>query len=151
MFKNISRVIPLAGALILALSISSGAHGPEGHSTGHKDAAAPHEETAMKAQHERMGAFNLTMQALLEAIVHGDRARMQDQVNHLSEALRGHEKDMPHKNISRRKEFQALYGELNRRIDRMAADAKAPDLSKAALSYGRLLETCSNCHRKFRD
>ena len=151
MTKLSPYLILIAFFLLLSLPFPSAAHGPEGHSTDHKDMTAHHDENAMKAQHERMGEFKISMQALPEAIIQGNRARVQDQANHLSEALRGHEKDMPHKNSSRVKEFQALYGELNKRVGRMAVDAKAPDLSKLALSYGKVLETCVNCHRKFRD
>jgi len=111
----------------------------------------PHDEDAMKEQHQRMRAFKSSMRALLDAIIHGNHAHAQDQVKHLSEALSGREKDVPHKNISQVKEFRDLYGELNKRVARMAEDVKARDLSKTAVSYGRVLETCSNCHRKFRD
>ena len=70
----------------------------------------------MKAQHERMGNFEETMVALGKAVIHGDKTDAGKHASRLTEALRGHEKDVPHKNISRIKEFQAFYGEMKKRV-----------------------------------
>jgi hypothetical protein len=63
----------------------------------------------------------------------------------LTETLSGHEKDIPHKNVSRVKEFQAFYGEMKKRAALLAADAGAGNLQKTSLSYGRVLEVCASC------
>lgn len=69
----------------------------------------------------------------------------------MAEALRRSEKDVPHKNVSRTKEFQAFYGEMKKRAEKLAADAGTGNLQKTALSYGKVLEVCASCHAKFRD
>ncbi|MCR4308894.1 MAG: cytochrome c [Deltaproteobacteria bacterium] len=105
----------------------------------------------MKAQHERMGNFKAAMVALGEAVIHGNKTDAGKHASRLSEALRGYEKDIPHKNVSRIKEFQALYGETKKRVTRLAADADTGNLQKVALSYGRVLEACVSCHKQYRD
>src|SRR3972149_6239454 len=69
----------------------------------------------------------------------------------LDRSLDGHEKDMPHKNRARVKEFHRLYVELGKRTGNLKAAIKADDLPRSAVAYGRILEICAACHRKFRD
>lgn len=146
--------IPLAysSVFLVAASLSIGfpaaAHGPSGH---RDTATATQDEEAMKAQHARMGNFEEAMAALGKAVILGDKTGAGKQASRLSEALGGHEKDVPHKNVSRIKEFQAFYGEMMKRSARLAADAGTGNLQKTALSYGRVLEVCASCHTKFRD
>ena len=132
----------------LAIGFPASAHGPSGH---HETATAAQDEEAMKAQHARMGNFRAAMVALGEAVIHGNKTGAGEQANRLKEALRGHEKDVPHKNISRVKEFQAFYGEMKKRAAKLAADAGTGNLRKTSLAYGRVLEVCASCHAKFRD
>lgn len=132
----------------LAIGFPAAADGPSGH---HETATAAQGEQAMKAQHERMGKFRTAMVALGEAVIHGNKAAAGEQASRMTEALRGHEKDIPHKNVSRTKEFQAFYGELKKRTAKLAADAKTGNLPKTSLAYGRVLEVCASCHAKFRD
>ncbi len=132
----------------LAIGFPAAAHGPSGH---HEPATAAQDEEAMKAQHERMGNFKAAMVALGEAVIHGDKTDAGKHAGRLSEALQGYEKDVPHKNVSRIKEFRAFYGEMKRRTAKLAADAKTGNLQKTSLSYGRVLEACVSCHAKFRD
>lgn len=132
----------------LAIGLPVAAHGPSGH---HETATAAQDEEAMKAQHERMGKFEEAMAALGKAVIHGDKTDAGKHAGRLSEALRGHEKDVPHKNVAPIKEFQAYYGELKKRTAKLAADAGTGNLQKTSLSYGRVLEACVSCHAKFRD
>jgi len=132
----------------LAIGFPAAAHGPSGH---HETATAAQDEEAMKAQHERMGKFEAAMVALGEAVIHGNKSGAEEHASRLTEALRGHEKDVPHKNVSRTKEFQAFYGEMKRRAAKLAADAGTGNLQKTSLSYGRVFEACASCHAKFRD
>ena len=132
----------------LSFGFPAAAHGPSGHE---ETATAAQEEKAMKAQHERMEKFEEAMVALGKAVIHGDKTDAGKHASRLTEALRDHEKDVPHKNVSRIKEFQAFYGEFQKRTAKMAADAKTGNLQKTALSYGRVLEVCVSCHAKFRD
>jgi hypothetical protein len=69
----------------------------------------------------------------------------------LSEALRGHEKDVQHKNVSRIKDFQAFFGETKKREAKLVADADTGNLQTTSLSYGRVLEACVSCHKRYRD
>ncbi|MDP2658747.1 MAG: hypothetical protein Q8O78_10080 [Candidatus Deferrimicrobium sp.] len=146
--------IPLAYSSVflvvafLASGFPAAAHGPSGH---HETATAVHDEDAMKAQHGRMGKFEEAMVALGKAVIHGDKTEAGKHASRLTEALGGHEKDVPHKNVSRIKEFQAFYGEMNRRAVKLAADAGTGNLRKTALAYGRVLEACATCHTTFRD
>lgn len=105
----------------------------------------------MKAQHARMGSFEDAMIALNKAMIHGDTSDAGKHAARLTEALRGHEKDVPHKNISRVKEFRAFYAEMKKRSAKLAADAGTGNLPKTSISYGRVLEVCVSCHAKFRD
>ena len=132
----------------LAIGFPAAAHGPSGH---RETATSAQNEEHMKAQHARMGKFEEAMVALSKAVIHGDKIDAEDRANQLEEALRGHEKDIPHKNISRIKEFQALYGEMKKRTVKLAADAGTGDLQKTSLSYGRVLEACASCHAQFQD
>ena len=105
----------------------------------------------MKAQHERMGNFKAAMVALGETVIHADKTGAGKNARRLTEALGGHEKDVPHENVSRIREFQAFYGEMKKRAAKLAADTGTGNLQKTALSYGRVLEMCVSCHAKFRD
>jgi len=132
----------------LAIGSPAAAHGPSGH---HETAMAAQDEEAMKAQHARMGNFRAAMVALGEAVILADKPGAGKYANRLTEALGGHEKDVPHENVSRIREFQAFYVELTKRTAKLAADAGTGNLQKTALSYGRVLEVCVSCHAKFRD
>jgi len=132
----------------LAFGFPAAAHEPSGH---HESATAAQGEDAMKAQHERMGNFRAAMVALGEAVIHGNKTSAGEQATRLTEALKGHEKDVPHKNVSRTREFQAFYGELKKRTAKLGADAKTGNLRKTSLAYGKVLEVCASCHAKFRD
>ena len=132
----------------LAIGFPAAAHGPSGH---HETATAAQDEEDMKAQHARMGNFEGAMVALGKAVIHGDKTDAGKHASRLSEALRGHEKDVPHKNVSQIKEFRAFFGEMKRRTAKLAADAGTGNLQKTSLSYGRVLEVCASCHAKFRD
>lgn len=132
----------------LAIGFPAAAHGPSGH---HETATAAQDEEAMKAQHGRMGNFEEAMVALGKAVIHGDKTDAGNHARRLTEALKGNEKDVPHKNVSRVKEFQAFYGEMKKRAVLLEADAGAGNLRKTSLSYGRVLEVCASCHAKFRD
>jgi hypothetical protein len=133
---------------ILSIGLPVAAHGPSGH---HETATAAQDEEAMKTQHERMGNFEEAMVALGKAVIHGDKTDARKHASRLTEALGGHEKDVPHKNVSRIKEFQVFYGEMKKRTAKLAADAGTGNLQKTALAYGRVLEVCASCHAKFRD
>jgi hypothetical protein len=132
----------------LAVGFPAAAHGPSGHQEA---ATAAQDEEAMKAQHERMVNFEKAMVALGEAIIHGNKTDAGGHAGRLSETLGGHEKDVPHKNVPRIKEFHASYVEMKRRTAKLAADAGTGNLQKTSLSYGRVLEACASCHAKFRD
>ncbi|MGE5285562.1 MAG: cytochrome c [Actinomycetota bacterium] len=132
----------------LAVGFPAAAHGPSGH---HETAMRAQDAEAMKAQHERMGYFEEAMVSLGKAVILSDKPGAGKYTSRLSEALKGHEKDVPHKNIARIREFQAYYAELRKRTATLAGAAKTGDLQKTALSYGRVLEVCVSCHAKFRD
>ena len=140
--------IALLIAAFLATGFPAAAHGPSGH---HESATAAQDEEAMKAQHARMGNFEDAMVALNNAVIRGEKTDAGKHAVRLTEALKGHEKDIPHKNISRVKEFQAFYGEMKKRAAKLAADAAAGNLPKTSMAYGRVLEVCASCHAKFRD
>jgi len=132
----------------LAIGFPAAAHGPSVHQ---EHATAARDENAMKAQHQRMGNFEEAMVALGKSVIHGDKSDAEKHAGRLTDALGGHEKDVPHKNVSRIKEFQAFYGELKKRTVKLAADAGTGNLQNTSLSYGRVLEACVSCHTKFRD
>ena len=136
--------------VVATLSVGSpaAAHGPSGH---HETATAAQDDEAMKAQHARMENLEDAMVALNNAVIHGEKTDAGKHAVRLTEALKGHEKDTPHKNVSRVKEFQAFYGEMKKRTAKLAADAGTGNLRKTSLSYGRVLEVCASCHAKFRD
>jgi Cytochrome C' len=132
----------------LSIGLPVAAHGPSGH---HESATMAQDEEAMKAQHARMRNFEEAMVALGKAVIHGDKTDAGKHASRLTEALRGHEKDVPHKNVSRIKEFQAFYGEMKKRAVKLAADAGTGNLQNTSLAYGKVLEVCTSCHAKFRD
>jgi hypothetical protein len=132
----------------LATGFPAAAHGPSGH---HDTATAAQNGETMKAQHERMRNFEEAMVSLGKAVIHGDKTDAGKHASRLTEAFGGHEKDVPHKNVSRIKEFQAFYGELKKRTVKLASDAGTGNLQNTSLSYGRVLEVCASCHAKFRD
>lgn len=158
-----SRALPIlafAGALFLAVTAAS--HSPSEHKDGTrkegthtekpqmKDPHAGHEE-AMKAQHERMANFKHAADMMADGIIHSHAKMVLEGAEQLDRSLTGHENDMPHKNRDRSGEFHRLYGELGKRTEHLKAAAKAGDLPKSAVAYGKILEVCSTCHRKFRD
>ena len=147
---NIS--LAYSGVFLVAVSLSIGfpaaAHGPSGHN---EPATAAQDEDSMKAQHARMGSFKATMSSLLETVVDGNGSGARDHAARLKEAMAGYEKDMPHKNIARIKEFKGFYAELKKRIDRLSGEARSGGIPKIAAAYGRVLEVCASCHAKFRD
>jgi cytochrome c556 len=132
----------------LAIGFPAAAHGPSGH---HEAATAAQDEEAMKAQHARMRNFEEAVAALGKALIHADKPGAEKYAGRLTEALRGHERDVPHKNVSRAKEFQAFFKELKGRAEKLAVDAGTGNLQKTSLAYGRVLEVCVSCHAKFRD
>jgi len=141
-----SSVFLVVATLTIGLPVA--AHEPSGH---HETATSAQEEEAMKALHARMGNFEDAMVALNNAVIRGDKTDAGKHAVRLTEALKGHEKDIPHKNISRVKEFQAFYGEMKKRAGLLAADSRAGNLRKTSLAYGRVLEVCASCHAMFRD
>jgi cytochrome c556 len=132
----------------LAIGFPAAAHGPSGH---HETATAEQNEEAMNAQHARMRNFEEAMVSLGEAVIHGDKSDAGKHAERLSEALGGHEKDVPHKNVTQIKEFRAFYGEMEKRALKLVADADTGNLQKTSLAYGRVLEVCASCHAKFWD
>ena len=132
----------------LAIGFPAAAHGPSGH---HETATAAQDEEAMKSQHARMRNFEEAMVALGKAVIHSDKPGAGKYASRLTEALKGHEKDVPHKNVSGTKEFQAYFKELKGRAETLATDAGTGNLRKTSLAYGRVLEACVSCHAKFRD
>ena len=105
----------------------------------------------MQAQHERMENFRRAAQTLYDAIIRNDSRMAVESTEQLRKSLEGHEKDVPHQNRQRAKEFHALYVELGKRTEKMNAAIRLNDLSKAAVSYGQVLAVCAACHKKFRD
>jgi len=98
-----------------------------------------------------MRYFEEAMGALGKALMHADKPGAGKYASRLAEALKGHEMDVPHKNVSRAKEFHAFFKELKGRAGTLATDAGTGDLRKTSLAYGRVLEVCVSCHAKFRD
>ena len=132
----------------LAIGFPAAAHGPSGH---HETAMTMQDEGAMKAQHARMRNLEEAMVALGKALIFADKPGAGKYASRLTEALKGHEKDVPHKNVSGTKEFQAFFKELKGRAGTLATDAGTGNLQKTSLAYGRVLEVCVSCHAKFRD
>lgn len=144
-FHRAVPVIALAGILVLATPAAC--HGP----TEHKEGTHAGSEEAMKAQHERMANFQQATEMLSNGIIYGNGKLARDGAEKLERSLEGHEKDMPHKNRERAKEFHGLYVELGKQTKPLKAAVGSNDLPKAALAYGRILEVCATCHKKFRD
>ncbi len=132
----------------LTIGLPAAASGPSGH---HETSMVAQDEGAMKAQHARMRNLEEAMVSLGKAVILADKPGAGKYASRLTEALRGHEKDVPHKNVSRAKEFQAFFKELKGRAEKLATDARTGNLQKTSLAYGRVLEVCVSCHAKFRD
>ena len=143
------RAVPVfAFAGILTFAIPAACYGSEEHKE------APHHmenKDAMKAQHERMANFKEAADMISNAIIHSAPQLAHDGAEKLNRALEGHESSMPHKNRSHVKEFHRLFVELGKRTENLKSAIKADDLPKSAVAYGRILEVCATCHRKFRD
>lgn len=105
----------------------------------------------MKAQHERMERFREASRVLTDALVRSDARGALGGSAALLDALAGHEKDVPHKNATKAREFHALFAQLGKRTGQMKKDLDRGDLQAAAVSYGRILSVCVSCHRTFRD
>ncbi len=143
------RRLTLAALLLLSLSTPLSSWG---HGASEKGEEAPgHVEAAMKAQHERMGRFLEAMQGIANAIILSDLKSARDGADKLAGSLKGSRNDMPHKNQGHRKEFQGLYDGLGRRIAALQAALKTGDPARGGTAYGRVLEACAACHRRFRD
>ncbi len=140
----------LASALVASvLSVPVAGHE---HAPGKEAPHAPMGgEEAMRSQHERMARFREAATALTEAFVRSDREAALDAATLLIRSLAGHERDIPHKNASRSKEFHALFTELGKRTEALRGLLAAGRLARAAESYGRVLEVCVSCHAIFRD
>lgn len=146
-----NKIRRLVVSLIIAFAaapLASPAHGP---SEDHKATVAEHDEVAMKAQHERMDRFKEAMERIAEAIILSDGKGAAEGAEKLALSIKGHEKDMPHKNRARAKEFHSLFIALEKRTTALRAAILGNDISKAGAAYGKVLETCVSCHRKFRD
>lgn len=134
-------------AALLWIVAPAASHGPGGHGK-----TAPDEPgDAMKAQHQRMSDFQEATGMLSDAIIHNMMRVARDGSEKLDRSLEGHETDVPHKNRSRAKEFHGLYRELGKRTKALKKAIAEDDLPKAAVVFGRIIETCATCHRIFRD
>jgi cytochrome c556 len=145
-FQRAVPIFAFAGFLIFAAPAAchgSDEHKEAPHHMGHKD--------AMKAQHERMGNFKEAADMISNGIIHDAPHLAQEGAEKLDRSLEGHEGDMPHKNRAHVKEFHRLFVELGKRTEKLKAAIKADDLPKSAVAYGRILEVCATCHKKFRD
>jgi len=144
-FHRTLSIFAFAGILFFAAPAVC--HGPAEHKEG------PHagSEEAMKAQHDRMANFKEAAGMLSDAIIHNAPKLAQEGAEKLDRSLEGHERDFPHKNRSHVKEFHRLYVELGKRTEKLKSAIKADDLPRSAVAYGRILEICAACHRKFRD
>jgi len=134
-------------AAMLWVAAPAASHGPSGHG----EAPQPGSKDAMKAQHERMANFKKATDMLSYAIIHNAMEMAREGAETLGRSLAGHEQDVPHKKRSQAKEFHGLYLELGKRTENLKKAIRADDLPKAAVTYGRILETCATCHRIFRD
>ena len=150
LFQRTVPIFALAGILIFA-SPAAG-HGPtEQKEDTHMGGAHRQMEEAMKAQHERMANFHEAAEMLLSAIVYSALKPALEAAEKLERSMAGHESDMPHKNREQAKEFQGLYSAMGKRTANLKAAIQANDLPESAAAYGRVLQTCATCHRKFRD
>ena len=134
--------------VFLAIGPPTYAHGPADH---HDNSMAMADGQTMQAQHERMGKFKAAMSSLLEAVIDGNSSGARDQSARLMETLSGYEKDVPHKNAARIKEFKGFYAELKKRIDTLSGETRSGGTPKTAVAFGRVLESCAACHSRFRD
>ncbi|GAB4364865.1 MAG: hypothetical protein Kow00128_06940 [Deltaproteobacteria bacterium] len=132
---------------VLLLAVPGISHGP----SGHPEKEQHMDKEKMKAQHERMGNFREAAESIFNAIVYSSGRMAQEGAEKLEKSLAGHETDMPHKNRSRAKEFHGLFVELGKRTTKLKKAIADNDLPKAAVAYGRILETCTTCHGIFRD
>jgi cytochrome c556 len=156
---NTRQILPLVSLALcfLLLPTYAACHGTEEHKEApHRmeNKEAPHHmenKDAMKAQHERMGNFKEATDMISNGIIHSAPHLAQEGAEKLDRSLTGHESDMPHKNSAQVKEFHQLYVELGKRTKQLKAAAKADELPKSAVAYGRILEVCATCHMKFRD
>jgi len=146
---NVSNgLLTVAGvAAMLWIAVPAASHGPGAHSKPPMEMSGD----AMKAQHERMVHFKEAAEMLSDAIIHNMMKMAHEGAEKLDQSLQGHERDIPHKNRTGLKEFRALYLELDTRTEKLKAAIQADNLPKAAVAYGRILETCATCHGKFRD
>jgi len=143
-----NRAVPMfAFTGILFFAAPAVCHGPAEQKEG------PHagSEEAMKTQHDRMANFKEAAGMLSDAIIHNSPKLAQEGAEKLDRSLEGHEMDFPHKNRSHVKEFHRLYVDLGKRTEKLKSAIKADDLPRSAVAYGRILEICAACHRKFRD
>ncbi len=148
MWKKIRTLLMALIVSFTAAPLLSQAHEPPG---GHKATAAQHDEEAMKAQHERMDRFKEAMERIAEAIILSDGKGAAEGAEKLAQSIKGHENDTPHKNRGRAKEFHGLFVALEKRTAALRADIKSNDMLRGGAAYGKVLETCASCHRKFRD
>jgi hypothetical protein len=124
----------------------------EGNRPGnHEHEAGDHDGEAMEAQHQRMLAFRNAMRALSDALIFSNLKEARADADKLTEALKGYEQDVPHKNRDRLREFYEIYVRMDGETQRLQSALKSEDLPEAAAAYGKVLETCVACHRIFRD
>lgn len=141
-------LLKVAGvAAMLWIAVAAASHG----SSEHKGGAHSGSEETMKAQHERMANFKEAADMISNGIIHGAGKMVLEGAEKIDLSLQGHERDIPHKNRSRAKEFHGLFVELGKRTERLQAAIRANDFPKSAVAFGRVLETCATCHGIFRD
>lgn len=141
----------MAGAALLLLSLCilpARAHEP---GAAHGGGAHGNDAAAMQAQHERMARLEEAARSLTNAVIHGDIQGAREAATRIVDGLKGHEKDVPHKNRGRIAEFHKLHVELGKRAVAVRKALDAKNLPGAAVAYGRVLETCATCHGTFRD
>ncbi|MCL5966844.1 MAG: cytochrome c [Deltaproteobacteria bacterium] len=148
MQRLLKKCLMLTCAAAIALPLLAWGHGP---AEDRGKEIEGHGGEAMTAQHERMRHFKEAMELLPDAIIRGDAKTAGEGAEKLARSIQGHEKDVPHKNRARRKEFHGLYVELGKRTGNLRAAIRANDLPRAGAAYGKVLETCAACHRTFRD
>lgn len=102
----------------------------------------------LKAHLEQNGILRSALIALGEAVIHGNK-RDKKTSETVDGASRTIDKDVPHKNTARIKEFKGLYAELKKRIDRLSGVTRSGGIPKIAAVYGRGLEICAACHGRF--
>lgn len=143
-----SRFIPMVSLAVIMLLAAPAI--PHGHSE-HQEGSHAGTKDTMKSQHERMANFKEATEMLYNGIIHSSRNMVQEGAEKLERSLAGHEQDMPHKNRARAKEFHGLFVELEKRTATLKTAIQATDLPQTAVGFGRILQTCATCHRKFRD